>query len=62
MNKTLPLSHYIALLLLSALALIGENTFARDVDATKLAPVLQPFVESHTLAGAVVLVAATTLL
>jgi len=57
MNKTLRLSHYTFLLLLAALALIGENNSARGAEATKLAPVLQPFLESHILAGAVVLVA-----
>ncbi|MFN0075022.1 MAG: serine hydrolase domain-containing protein [Prosthecobacter sp.] len=45
------LRHLASLLLLSAASLLGE------APANKLAPTLQPFVESHTLAGAVVLVA-----
>ena len=50
------LQNYTTLLLLSASAWIAVNSFAGDAPAIKLAPVLQPFVESHTLAGAVVLV------
>jgi CubicO group peptidase (beta-lactamase class C family) len=44
-----------SLVLLSAW--LGAGTFAQDVQPARLAPVLQPFVESNTLAGAVVLVA-----
>ena len=51
------LRHPIAFILLSAPAWIGESAFAEVAPAPKLAPVLQPFVESHILAGAVVLVA-----
>ena len=43
--------HLTAILLLSATALLGE------APVKKLAPLLQPFVEDHILAGAVVLVA-----
>ena len=57
MNTTHRLRHYASLILLFAAAFIGEHTSARDAQAAKLAPVLQPFVESHALAGAVVLVA-----
>jgi CubicO group peptidase (beta-lactamase class C family) len=58
-----PLRACASALLLSASAWLGANTLAQDAPATKLAPapklapVLQPFVDSHTLAGAVVLVA-----
>jgi len=48
---------YAFLLLLSASALLGPELFARDAQPAKLAPVLQPFVDSHILAGSVVLVA-----
>ena len=51
------LRRFAFLVLLTVAGWIGENTFARDAQAAKLAPVLQPFVESHALAGAVVLVA-----
>jgi CubicO group peptidase (beta-lactamase class C family) len=55
--KFSPLLRCASILLLSASAWTGANTFAQDAPATKLAPVLQPFVDSHILAGAVVLVA-----
>ena len=57
MKITPLLRHCISFILLTASVWIGSDTFARDAQATDLAPVLQPFVESHTLAGAVVLVA-----
>ena len=47
----------ITLVALSAAALSSPQLFAREAQPAKLAPVLQPFVESHILAGAVVLVA-----
>ena len=52
MKILFPLRAFASVLLLSACA----NIFAQDAPA-KLAPVLQPFVDAHTLAGAVVLVA-----
>ena len=57
MKITPPLLRYTSVLLLSASAWSGAKTFAQDAHPAKLAPVLQPFVENHTLAGAVVLVA-----
>jgi|GEM_PF-49998 len=51
MNALPRLRHLTSILLLSATALMGE------VPGKKLAPLLQPFVENHILAGSVVLVA-----
>ena len=57
MKITRRLRHFAFLILLTASVWTGADSFARDTEAPRLAPVLQPFVESHSLAGAVVLVA-----
>ena len=57
MNNPRRLSLYATILLLCASAWLGGKSFAQNAQPGQLAPVLQPFVERHTLAGAVVLVA-----
>jgi CubicO group peptidase (beta-lactamase class C family)/enterochelin esterase-like enzyme/sugar lactone lactonase YvrE len=51
------LRRYASVLVLSASVWIGAGASAQDASSTRLAPVLQPFVDNHILAGAVVLVA-----
>ena len=51
------LRHFPCTLLLVALAWLGVDIFAQKAPGEMLAPELRPFVESNTLAGAVVLVA-----
>ena len=57
MNPLRRLPVYATLALLSVSVWFGNQSVAQNPQAGKLAPVLQPFVENHTLAGAVVLVA-----